>query len=286
MNFEFPSQSSRSVVQIAELDFDSAVRKFAPKSKQRLPASFRPLPDSVIIGKGKMPAQASGNNRLRELVKCELQNYADANHKREKSFIVTNILHKIQNLCPVGAFVRFDGESWWEVSDRISRDKIACMFRDSLSSQYKSSNKNKVAKRRVQRALKRTAAIQQMKQHQIHQEQQQQVQQGRHNGQNLEQKVQQSQQMHHPNVAQSCLTQSKRTSLSDAHSLNSSNLKGGSSKERDSILILEGLDLMGGLLDSIDRSFFDSADFSSDNESAIISSDEDDSMLSFDGALS
>merc|ERR1712100_302322 len=58
--------------------------------------------------------------------------------------------------CPVGAFVKFDGEQWWEVSDRVSREKIACMFRDSLSGHYKSSNKNKVAKRRAQRALKRS----------------------------------------------------------------------------------------------------------------------------------
>jgi hypothetical protein len=150
---------SQPSVQPVELDFDCAIRKFAPKSKQRLSASFQPLADSVIIGKGKMPAQASGNKRLRVLVNLQIENYGNAKFKRDKSFIVTNILHTIQELCPVGAFAKFDGERWWEVSDRISREKIACMFRDSLSGQYKSSNKNKVAKRRAKRAMQRSAVL-------------------------------------------------------------------------------------------------------------------------------
>jgi hypothetical protein len=160
---------SQPCVQPVELDFDCAIRKFAPKSKQRLSASFQPLSDSVIIGKGKMPAQASGNKRLRVLVNLQIENYGNAKFKREKTYIVTNILHTIQELCTVGAFVKFDGERWWEVSDRISREKIACMFRDSLSGQYKSSNKNKVAKRRAKRAMQRSAvlAMEQMKETQM-----------------------------------------------------------------------------------------------------------------------
>ena len=144
----------RSIIPV-ELDYESAMRKFAPKTKTRLSESFQPLDDSVIIGKGKMPAQATGNKRLRVMVDSYLEEYSNAKYKREKTYIVTEILNKVQQKCPEGAFVKFD-EGWWEVSDRVSREKIACMFRDSLSSQYKSSNKNKVAKRRAQRALKRS----------------------------------------------------------------------------------------------------------------------------------
>eukprot|EP00980_Cylindrotheca_fusiformis_P024149 scaffold11571_cov122-Cylindrotheca_fusiformis.AAC.12 len=157
MNHFTTPNPSHPQVQPAELDFNCAIRKFAPRSRERLPESFQPSADSVIIGKGKMPLRASGNKRLRVLIDSQLENYAKANLRREKTYIVTNILHTMQERCPVGAFVKFDGEKWWEVSDRVSRDKIASMFRDSLSAKYKSSNKNKVARRRAQRAEKRKA---------------------------------------------------------------------------------------------------------------------------------
>jgi len=249
-----------------DLNFESAVRKFAPKKKECLPESFQPLEDSVIIGKGKMPAQATGNKRLRELVDVQIENYANAKFKRDKTFIVTNILHTIQDLCPEGAFVKFDGERWWEVSDRISREKIACMFRDSLSGQYKSSNKNKVAKRRAQRAMKRTAALQKQRelQEQHHQQQQQQQQQ---QTQKLSMQMESSIE---PNNVLFNLNHQPQMTFNHGSFISSRPVNNG----RDSILVLEGLDLMGGLLD-IDRNVFDCDDFFGDEEPARVSSDED-----------
>ncbi|KAL3927680.1 MAG: hypothetical protein SGBAC_012982 [Bacillariaceae sp.] len=269
------TSSTNSSPQVTDLNFNNiAVRKFASKSKQCLPASFQPLADSVIIGKGKMPAQASGNKRLRELVDMQLQNYANAKYKRDKTFIVTNILHKIQDLCPVGAFVKFDDERWWEVSDRISREKIACMFRDSLSGQYKSSNKNKVAKRRAQRAMKRTAALQKQgetiqNQQQQQQQQQQQIQMPSQGQSSLEQQQQQRQQQQQ-SLEQPVLfsSQPQMTSVAPLFKPVTSN------NSRDSILVLEGLDLLGGL-DDIDRNVFDCADFFGNSDVARISSDEE-----------
>jgi hypothetical protein len=103
-----------------------------------------------------MPAQATGNRRLRILVDMQIQNYASAHFKRDKTVIVTTVLHAVKAACPVGAFVRFDGERWWEVPDSTSREKIACMLRDSLSDIYRSSNKNKVERRRAKKALQRS----------------------------------------------------------------------------------------------------------------------------------
>eukprot|EP00526_Cylindrotheca_closterium_P015232 CAMPEP_0113635032 /NCGR_PEP_ID=MMETSP0017_2-20120614/18251_1 /TAXON_ID=2856 /ORGANISM="Cylindrotheca closterium" /LENGTH=252 /DNA_ID=CAMNT_0000545775 /DNA_START=40 /DNA_END=794 /DNA_ORIENTATION=- /assembly_acc=CAM_ASM_000147 len=250
-----PSTKTNSAVKAIDLNFDNAIRKFAPKSKQCLPESFQPLEDSVIIGKGKMPAQATGNKRLRELVDVQLQNYANAKYKRDKTFIVTNILHTIQDLCPSGAFVKFDGERWWEVSDRISREKIACMFRDSLSGQYKSSNKNKVAKRRAQRAMKRTAALQQQRAEIQHQHHQGHVQQQKNHQIQMPLPVQSLE----PQVSFN-LTQPVSTPVFKPVN-----------RKRDSILVLEGLDFMGGLLD-IDRNVFDCADFFGDDDAARVSS--------------
>jgi hypothetical protein len=124
-----------------------------PRIMKKLSKSFKPQPYTVIIGKGRLPAQAIGNRRLQVLVGCNLGSYAKAKHKREKTMIVSNILFAIQGACPTGGFVKFDGKSWWEVADSTAREKIASTFRDYLHSQYKSSTKCKVAKRRRLKAI-------------------------------------------------------------------------------------------------------------------------------------
>jgi hypothetical protein len=126
-------------------------------SRRQLPDSFEPLPDTVIIGKGKLPRQATGNRRLRDIVKTQLNNYASAKSKGEKACIVSNIYHSIEESCAEGhAFVKFDSQGWWEASERNIRAKIMSTFRDSLSGMYKSSTKSKVAKRRARKAASTT----------------------------------------------------------------------------------------------------------------------------------
>jgi hypothetical protein len=122
-------------------------------SKTRLPETFRPLPYSVVMGRGSEPARATGNRRLRILVVIEIENYVKAKSQKEKSFVVARIFQNIQEACPEGAFIKFDGKNWWEVEDNKAREKIGFMFRDCLSDQYRSSTKNKVAKRRALKTL-------------------------------------------------------------------------------------------------------------------------------------
>jgi hypothetical protein len=110
------------------------------------------MPYTVIIGKGRLPAQAIGNRRLRVLVQNQVEGYSNAKFKRDKTSIISNILDAVQEQCPEGAFVQFDGRSWWEISDSKAREKIAATFRDCLHDQYKSSTKSKVAKRRARKA--------------------------------------------------------------------------------------------------------------------------------------
>jgi hypothetical protein len=131
---------------------------FLPRIMKELSKSFKPQPYTVIIGKGRLPAQAIGNRRLQVLVWCNLGSYSKAKYKREKTMIVSNILFAIQGACPTGGFVKFDGKSWWEVADSTAREKIASTFRDYLHSQYKSSTKCKVAKRRRLKAIARSLA--------------------------------------------------------------------------------------------------------------------------------
>lgn len=119
-----------------------------------MPASFRPHSYLVLMGRGKEPAKSTGNLRLEILVNNELQKYVNAEIRRKKSIVVARVLETVQLACPAaseeGAYVKFDGQHWWEMDDNSAREKIGTMFRDRLHGQYKSSTKSKMAKRRAQ----------------------------------------------------------------------------------------------------------------------------------------
>jgi hypothetical protein len=136
-----------------------------PRTVKKLSINFKPQPYTVIIGKGSLPAQAIGNRRLRVLVESNLEGYSKAKYKREKTTIVSNILFAIQGASPTGGFVKFDGKSWWEVADSTAREKIASTFRDYLHSQYRSSTKFKVAKRRRLKAIAKSSDTKRIRHH-------------------------------------------------------------------------------------------------------------------------
>ena len=101
-----------------------------------------------------MPKQASGNKRLQEIVKNQLEAYAATKSKKERTFLVSNILFRIEQSClehDSVPFVKFDGQNWYQVTDTAARTKITATFRDFLHGMYKSSTKSKVAKRRKAR---------------------------------------------------------------------------------------------------------------------------------------
>lgn len=115
-------------------------------------SQVQPTPSTVVIGKGKVPRKAPGNFRLRSLVQTKLDQYVNAKSKMVKSSIVTNIFVAIRDTSFIEggpAFVRYDGRSYSVVTESAAREKITSLFRDSLHDQYKSSSKNKVAKRRI-----------------------------------------------------------------------------------------------------------------------------------------
>jgi hypothetical protein len=137
--------------------FVSSLPKFSPAStasvqsnkKTLLPLSYEPAPYSVIMGRGRESFNSIGNRRLRVLVDTQLEKYSQATFKQEKSAIVTNIVHSIQEA--QGSFVKLENGRWWEVDDYAAREKVGSIIRDCLHCQYKSSTKAKAAQRKARK---------------------------------------------------------------------------------------------------------------------------------------
>ena len=129
------------------------------KNMTPLPADFKPGNYSVILGRGKVNS-STGNRRLKIIAQLHLPAYVAAKSRREKSYVVARVLEIFQQCNDnVGAFIRKDAKSgyWYEVDDSMAREKIGVVFRDlSPAGQYRSSTKNKVARRR-QRKEERSA---------------------------------------------------------------------------------------------------------------------------------
>lgn len=117
-----------------------------------------PTASTVVIGKGSVPKKAPGNRKLRALVQSKVNEYVNARSKMVKSSIVTDIYFFIEESCLKEGnsppFVRYDKDGYARSSESIAREKITSTFRDCLHDKYKSSSKNKVAKRRLQNKRK------------------------------------------------------------------------------------------------------------------------------------
>jgi hypothetical protein len=121
------------------------------KTKTLLPENFTPSEYSVICGNKRAYFNSVGNSRFRVICKMHAEEYRTAQTKNEKSYVVSNVMKILRNACPVGSFVTLEKGRWWEVSDRTAREKVGTFFRDLCSPDYKSSSKNKIAQRKVNR---------------------------------------------------------------------------------------------------------------------------------------
>lgn len=127
-----------------------------------LPDGFTPGDKDVIVGRGKVCYQHSGNKNLIQIVQSVLQTYcaADAT-KKSKSELIKSIMVQIREAAsPTGGFVKFDSEKgqWFEVGDRIAREKVSQTFRDALNDRYKSSTTSKTLKRRQERINRKVSS--------------------------------------------------------------------------------------------------------------------------------
>ncbi|CAJ1939229.1 unnamed protein product [Cylindrotheca closterium] len=115
-----------------------------------LPEDFQPCAYSVICGRGRKSTDAVGNRRLAVIASLFAQRYSEATKKDEKTHIVSEILEIMRSASPnpQHAFVRHSKGSWFRVENLHAREKIGTVLRDTLHSQYRSSTKSKLAKRK------------------------------------------------------------------------------------------------------------------------------------------
>lgn len=106
-----------------------------------------------MCGRGKACSTAEGNRRLKMIVTQYLKLYSEARNKLDKSAIVSRIVNVVKQAASEGAFVKFEQGRWWQVEDGPAREKVGCIFRDCLHTQYRSSTKAKLARRRARKVV-------------------------------------------------------------------------------------------------------------------------------------
>jgi len=128
--------------------------------KNILPADFQLNKFTVICGREKEQREFVGNKRFRVIVQTYLSSYSQAKVRAEKTRIVSQVIEIIHSAG--GCFVKFEdnnteggnGGYWYEVDVATAREKVGSLFRDLLADQYRSSSKNKVARRKcIRRAI-------------------------------------------------------------------------------------------------------------------------------------
>ncbi|CAB9518887.1 Nitrilase family, member 2 [Seminavis robusta] len=125
-----------------------------------LGSGFTPGEKDVIVGRGKVCYKHSGNLRLAGIAQSVLGTYsAPEATKKSKTDLIKNIVSQVRASSPDGGFVKFDSENgqWFEVGDRVAREKVSQTFRDALTDQYKSSSTSKTLKRRQERITRQTS---------------------------------------------------------------------------------------------------------------------------------
>ena len=111
---------------------------------------FIPGPFDVICARGKAAYNHSGNKYFRSIVEKSTSRFGkEGMTYKERSAVVTELVNEIRSKGT--GFVKRDNNGngdWMEVGDLLAREKVGQMFRNALSSMYKSSAENKIRRRR------------------------------------------------------------------------------------------------------------------------------------------
>jgi hypothetical protein len=106
---------------------------------------------SVVCGRGRDSFNHIGNRRFRILASMHIERYSRANSKVAKTAIVSEIIEVIRQAD--GNFCKFEKGKWFEVADHHAREKVSSLLRDLLHTQYRSSAKAKIARRKTAKTV-------------------------------------------------------------------------------------------------------------------------------------
>jgi hypothetical protein len=121
--------------------------------RSQLGVDFQPSQSSVICGRGKDSYNHAGNHRFRMVASMFVKRYSQASSKTDKSVIVSDIVTMIHQ--SGGMFCKHEKGSWIKVGDHLAREKTSALLRDLLHSQYRSSAKAKIDRRRTENRNKK-----------------------------------------------------------------------------------------------------------------------------------
>jgi hypothetical protein len=97
-----------------------------------------PLPNDVLLGRGRPYQEYAGNQRLAMVVELNRDKYQQATKRFEKTCTSLDVVKFIQE--SKGRFLHRTPEGWEEVSDFVARDKVSHSFRTKPVKLGKSSS--------------------------------------------------------------------------------------------------------------------------------------------------
>ena len=127
---------------------ESGTQSSTKKAKAlTLDASFEPGMFDVICGRGRDAYNHPGNQFFRKLIKRYHDCFGKAKTRLERMDVVTNVIEEVRSKGM--GFIKQDDSSgtWSVVSDRLAREKVGNMFRNSQGGKYRSSFQSKQKRR-------------------------------------------------------------------------------------------------------------------------------------------
>lgn len=116
-------------------------QRSAPKGLAMLPPDFTPTDYSVVLGRGKGAYNYIGNKRCRVIVKTFLQDFYSRETRSQRAVVVAKVIDIIKEACPIGSFVKIENGVWYQVSDKVAREKIFTMFRDVQNAEFREARR-------------------------------------------------------------------------------------------------------------------------------------------------
>lgn len=142
-----PTQRKESLEKVSLLLMNRSSE--ASKDPIRLPISYVPSDNDVIIGPGGEAKNHVGNRNLFIILRKFSAAYSKSN-KIEKGRIISQIIYEATELSPMKTpFVKFQNGYWYAVEGELAREKVSQTMRNLLHAQYRSSAASK-KQRRVQ----------------------------------------------------------------------------------------------------------------------------------------